>query len=323
MLHSRISANCIDRIMQCPNSIDFGKGELQPAGSYYLNSQQNRASVRGQVIDELAKNKFYKALYGDDHDRLKKLITTKWKLPKTINGITYSWGDRDSEYQVLGDKASAFMLEKLDACSEKYAEHYVSMLSLFEDFPNVEFYTNPKGVYVAYNRVTNTEFDFGVNPDFSGICEDVAFVLELKTGTAYGKNLETQIKVSALGFALEYPEVKRVIGGCYNVDTEHYDEWVYSRQDLLDFLPTLKSILLSVYNDVQPEYLVGVRDVKTIDWCSNCACKRCPYSRVNKDNPDFVKSYQEYVMQSLKSDCSEEVWQMLVMVNPWVKNVEV
>lgn len=298
MLHSRISANNIDRLLNCPESIDFGTGSLQQAGMYYVNSQQSYASVRGQVIDELTKNKFAKKV-----NQL-GVVTRRFETPVTINHHTYEWGEKGvSEFQLLGDRASEFFFTKLHFCDTKHIDHYLNLNDIFVGFPDVQFYLNPSGVEVAYNPKTDTEFSFGASPDFGGIVGDTAYALELKTGTAYGKNLETQIKVSALAYVINYENINTVIGGCYNVDTEEYKEWTYTREELLEYMPNLKKLIRLIYENKQPEYLTGVRE---IDWCKNCACKRCPYSRVNKDNRDFQKAYKQY-LKDTNQDWDEEL----------------
>ena len=296
MLHTKIPANCIDRIFQCPQSIDFGKGPINAPGAFRPNSLNSTpASLKGKIVDELAKCKFAKArFYNTDFQRFKKIYdaNSNFKKPVTIGETTYEWGDKGiSQYQLLGDRASDFMLKKLSGCQDVFCDRFDDLLCLFKGFPQVEFYKNANKQFVAYNPETDTEFAFGASVDFGGIDGDTTYLIELKTGSAFGKNLETQLKVSALACVLNHPEVNQVICGCYNANTDHYDSWQYSREELENFIPKLRRLLLHIYLDTQPEYITGVKE---FEWCSNCDCKRCPYSRANKDNQEFQELWYEY-----------------------------
>lgn len=292
MLHTKIPANCVDRLFTCYQSIDFGNGPVPAPGYYRPNSLNSTpASIRGKLVDELAKNKFFKALYYETQpDIFRALITKTFKEPKEIDGVTYCWGDRNSEYQLLGDKASQFMLNKLKDCDELFCDRYDDLVELFEGIPEGKIYTNQNGIRVCYNSVTDTEFAFGASVDFGGTRDNTAYLIELKTGTGFGKNLETQLKVSAVACILNHPETERVICGCYNVDSDDYKEWSYTKEDLMEYRNQLRYLLLKIYLDTQPDYITGMEQT---DWCKMCDCKRCPYSRYNKNNSEFKASWQE------------------------------
>ena len=297
MLHTKIPANCIDRIATCPQSIDFGRGPINAPGAFRPNSLNSTpASLKGKIVDELTKCKFAKACFRDtDFQRFKKIydVNSNFRKPVTIGETTYEWGEPGiSQYQLLGDKASDFMLKKLAGCHQDvFCDRFDSLLCLFKGFPQVEFYENSNKQFVAYNPETDSEFAFGASVDFGGIDGDTTYLIELKTGSAFGKNLETQLKVSALACILNHQEVNRVVCGCYNVDTDNYDSWKYTREELKTYIPELHTLLLRIYLDTQPVFVTGVKEV---EWCNNCDCKRCPYSRANKYNQEFKELWYTY-----------------------------
>ena len=299
MLHTKIPANCIDRIFQCPQSVDFGTGPIKAPGAFRPNSLNSTpSSLRGKIVDELAKCKFAKARFLEtDKERFEEIYNNNivFKTPVTVNGKEYWWGNKDSEYQLLGDKASAFMLKKLEKCQDVFCDRFDSLLRLFKNFPDVKFYTNENEQEVAYNAKTYTEFAFGASVDFGGVDNDTTYLIELKTGSpdAY-KNCETQLKVSALACILNYKNVNTVICGCYNVDSNDYKEWIYTRDDLKKFIPVIRDLLFKIYTDEQPEYLTAVTESK---WCDHCDCRRCPYSRMNKNDQQFQEIWSEVIKE--------------------------
>lgn len=298
MLHTKIPANCLDRIFKCPQSIDFGTGPVRAPGSFRPNSlNSKKASVRGKTIDELTKNKFYRSVYGFEEGKQRKLFSNDFKE---------YWGTvGESENQLLADKASQFMLKELNGCDELFCDRYDDLIDLFRDFPNSEIYTNPNGITVCYNQTTDTEFAFGASVDFGGTRGDTVHLIELKTGTGYGKDLEVQLKVSALACILNHEEINRVICGCYNVDKDNYLTWTYSREELLDYITEVRKILLQIFSDKQPEFLTGVAKQ---EWCNNCDCKRCPYSVKNRNNKEFQTNYYNNTEKAWDEELAKGLW---------------
>lgn len=300
---SRIPANCIDRIKECPYSVDFGIGAINVAGKNH-NKTLNGAfvSLRGQCIDELTKNFFWR----DYLDKPKEertpeeqaLFTDNFKTAQVANdGTEVSW--HNEGYKELAVESSQYMLSVLKDCDEVYTDKYFDLLDFFISFPYVQIYNNTNGVKVAYNPRSETEFTFGVSTDFSGVKDNTAYVIELKTGSSFGKDLETQVKIGCVAYAYYYPNLTHFVGMCYNPDgvteSEKLKVWKYTRKELKEFAKELKIILLSVFSSSQELYLQSEIDVNRIDWCNNCDCRRCPFSRKNKDNAEWQAKYKRYI----------------------------
>ena len=102
------------------------------------------------------------------------------------------------------------MLKKLSGCQDVFCDGFDDLLCLFQGFPQVEFYKNSNKQFVAYNPETDTEFAFGASVDFGGIDGDTTYLIELKTGSAFGKNLETGGRIIYNGFTFDLRDISSI-----------------------------------------------------------------------------------------------------------------
>lgn len=305
LLHSKIPANCIDRISICPNSIKFGEGPVNQVG---MNHNQvlngTPASMRGQCLDELTKNFFWKDYIGKPKEERTKEeqahFTDLYKTPQVANDKTTEISWKNEGYKELAETSANYMLSVLRDCNEVYTDKYFDLIDCFVNFPNVQIYTNKNNQRVAYNPKNETEFAFGVSTDFSGIKDSTAYVIELKTGNPDSyKDTEVQVKIGCLAYAYYYTYIDEFVGMCYNPDATNEEDkvkvWKYTREDLKNFVPELQNILLKAFMSSQKIYLEADVDVKRNDWCKLCDCNRCPYGKSNLKDDAWQTKYNKYI----------------------------